>query len=119
MNTSNNLKIAENYYRQMLAQNFDTMAECLHPDIDFIGPLAQMKGRENVAEAAANLGKILNGIEIRSRFSDGNQIMFAYDLLFPEPIGKLRAAVLMDFKDGLISRIELFYDARPFEQRTK
>ena len=41
--------------------------------------------------------------------------MFAYDFMFPEPIGKLRAAVLMEFKDQLISKIELFYDGRPFE----
>ena len=39
----------------------------------------------------------------------------AYDFIFPEPIGKLRASVLMDFKDQLINKIELFYDGRPFE----
>ena len=93
------------------------MAECLHTDIEFIGPLSNMKGRKPVAEAARNLSSILHNIEIRSRFSDGNQIMLAYDFMFPEPIGKLRAAVLMNFKENLIARIELFYDARPFEER--
>ncbi len=118
MNTnSTNLALAENYYRHMLAKNFDAMAECLHSDIEFIGPLSEMRGRKPVAEAARNLSAILHNIEIRSRFSDGNQIMFAYDLIFPDPIGKLRAAVLMDFRENLIAKIELFYDARPFEER--
>jgi hypothetical protein len=37
--------------------------------------------------------------------------------LAPDPIGKLRAAVLMEFTDQLISKIELFYDGRPFEKK--
>ncbi len=43
--------------------------------------------------------------------------MFEYDLMFPDPIVKLRAAVLMEFMDQLISKIELFYDGRPFEKK--
>jgi hypothetical protein len=43
--------------------------------------------------------------------------MLAYDFMFPDPIGELRAAVLMSFTDHLISKIELFYDGRPFEEK--
>lgn len=43
--------------------------------------------------------------------------MFAYDFMFPEPIGHLRSAVLREFTDQLISKIELFYDARPLEEK--
>jgi hypothetical protein len=34
-----------------------------------------------------------------------NQIIFAYDMVVPAPIGKFRAAVLMEFTDLLISKI--------------
>ncbi len=34
----------------------------------------------------------------------------------PIRIGVCRTAELMTFKDGLISGIELFFDARPFEK---
>lgn len=34
-----------------------------------------------------------------------------------QPIGCLRAAVLMEFTDQLISKIELFYDGRLFEEK--
>lgn len=43
--------------------------------------------------------------------------MLASDFMFHEPIGKLRAAVLMEFTNQLISKIELFYDGRPFEEK--
>lgn len=111
------LSIAENYYHSMLQKDFDTMASCLHPDVHFIGPLSEMHGKKPVVSAAKNLSQILNNIQIRSKFAADHQIMFAYDFMFPEPIGKLRAAVLMEFTNQLISKIELFYDGRPFEEK--
>lgn len=109
-----NLAMAENYYHQMLQKDFVAMAEHLDPEVHFIGPLAEMHGRDSVVLAAKNLSQILGDIQIRSKFASGNQIMLAYDFMFPEPIGKLRAAVLMEFTNQLISKIELFYDGRPF-----
>jgi hypothetical protein len=122
MNTTNsecdnNLKVAENYYNSMLAKDFDKMASYLHDNVHFVGPLAEMHGKDAVVLAAKNFGGILQDIQIRSRFSSGNQIMFAYDMIVPAPIGKFRAAVLMEFTDRLISKIELFYDASPFEEK--
>jgi hypothetical protein len=117
MNTTDNLNLAQSYYNAMLAKDFDKMANYLHDNVHFIGPLAQMHGKENIVTAAKNFGGILQDIQIRSGFSSGNQIMFAYDMVVPAPIGKFRAAVLMEFMDGLISKIELFYDASPFQEK--
>lgn len=117
MNTTDTLTIAESYYNAMLEKDFDKMASHLHNNVHFIGPLAQMSGKDAVVTAAKNFGAILQDIQIRARFASGNQIMFAYDMTLPAPISKFRAAVLMEFMDGLISKIELFYDARPFEEK--
>ena len=113
----NNLRIAGNYYHAMLKKDFEIMASYLHENVHFIGPLAEMHGKEQVVLAAKNLSQIVGDIQIRSKFSSTYQIMFAYDVMFPAPIGKLRAAVLMEFTDQLISKIELFYDGRLFEQK--
>ncbi len=110
-----NLAVAETYYHHLLQKNFDEMEACLHPDVHFIGPLSEMRGKSAVVSAAKKLSQILGDINIRSKFSRQNQVMLAYDFMFPEPIGKLRAAVLMDLTNQLISKIELFYDGRPFE----
>jgi len=117
MNTTDNLTIAESYYNAMLAKDFDKMASYLHDNVHFIGPLAEMHGKNAVVTAAKNFGGILQDIQIRSRFADGDQIMFAYDMVVPAPIGEFRAAVLMEFTDGFISKIELFYDASPFQEK--
>lgn len=117
MNTTNNLSLASSYYNAMLAKDFDKMATYLDDSVHFVGPLAEMHGKDAVVTAAKNFGGILQDIQIRSRFADGDQIMFAYDMVVPAPIGKFRAAVLMEFTDGLISKIELFYDASPFQEK--
>lgn len=117
MNTTDNLNLAENYYNAMLAKDFDKMANYLHNNVQFIGPLAEMQGKDAVVTAAKNFGGILQDIQIRSRFAAGDQIMLAYDMVVPAPIGKFRAAVLMEFTDRLISKIELFYDASPFQEK--
>lgn len=115
--SDNNLKCAEDYYNAMLAKDFDKMASYLHDNVHFIGPLAEMHGKDAVVSAAKNFGGILEDIQIRSRFAIHNQIMFAYDMVVPTPIGKFRAAVLMEFTDQLISKIELFYDGSPFKEK--
>ncbi|HJN37508.1 MAG TPA: nuclear transport factor 2 family protein [Gammaproteobacteria bacterium] len=114
-----NLHVAKSYYSAMLAKDFNTLASYLHDNVHFMGPLAELQGKEAVVLAAKNLSQILDNIEIRSTFASGNQIMFAYDFSFPTLNLNLRSAVLMDFKKGQITKIELFYDGRPFEQKKK
>jgi hypothetical protein len=109
--------VVETYYRLMLEKDFDAMGQYLHPNVHFIGPLAEMVGKEAVVDAAKKLSELLDTIEIRAKFSSDNQVMLAYDFMFPEPIGKLRAAVLMELQQKLITKIELFYDGRPFEDK--
>jgi hypothetical protein len=43
--------------------------------------------------------------------------MLTYDMDFGEPIGVCRTAALLTFRDGLIARNELFFDARPFAKK--
>jgi hypothetical protein len=112
-----NLTVAESYYKAILAKDFDKMSSHLHDNVLFISPLSEMHGKAAAVTAAKNFGGILQDIQIRSRFASHNQIMFAYDMIAPAPIGRFRAAVLMEFTDRLISKIELFYDARPFVEK--
>lgn len=112
----NYLTLAENYYKAMLEKDFDKMASYLQDDVYFLSPLAEMHGKERVVFAAKGLSEILKNILFRGKFSTSNQIMFAYDFIFQEPIGELRSAALIEFTNNLISRIELFFDGRPFNR---
>lgn len=114
---TNNITIVENYYNAILAKDFATVESSLHDQVYFIGPLAELHGKAAVVDAAKNLSQMLTKIDIRVKLANTHQVMFAYDFLFPEPIGLLRASVLMELQDQLITRIELFYDGRPFFEK--
>lgn len=114
MTLESNLVIAENYYKLFAEKNIEGMAKYLHPDVQFTAPLAKMTGKDLVLEAARKLASLFNKLSIGAKFSAENQVMVVYDFDFPDPIGNVPTAALLIVQDGLIIKIELFYDARPF-----
>jgi SnoaL-like domain len=113
------LDTAVEYYNAMSEKNPADIERCLHPEVRLVSPLAVVTGKEAVAEAAKHLMGFFNKLTVRNKFGAGNHAMVAYDLDCPAPLGLVRAAALLTFKEGLISEIELYYDARPFEKRQK
>lgn len=114
-----NLKKAQAYYKAMAHKEFDELASYLHPNVSLLGPLATMRGKESIVEAAKNFSMAFKGLTIREVFKadDNNKVMLVLDFDCHEPIGAFRGASFLSFDKGLIACIELFYDARPFEKK--
>ncbi len=115
--SQSNLKTAVRYYEALNHRDLKEMEQCLHPDVEFLGPLAEMKGRATVLEAAKGFFLLFKDLRIRAKFENEDQVMVAVEFDCPGPIGLFRAAHLLSFQDSLISQIELYYDARPFEAK--
>lgn len=113
----NNVAIAMAYYRAMNDKNLASISQYLHSDVHFVGPMAEFTGKEAVLESAKGFVGIFKTLTIRASFGSENQAMLVLDLDCPAPIGIFRTASLLTIKDGLIVRIELFYDARPLEKK--
>src|SRR5258708_7516304 len=113
---NNNVAIAEAYYTAMGQKNIADAAKYLHPDVQFTGPIMQIQGKEEVMEAIKRLTSFCKAITIRAKFGSGNQAMVAYTIEFPAPIGNIPTAALLTFQDGLIAKVELFFDGSPFKQ---
>jgi ketosteroid isomerase-like protein len=111
-----NLAAAVAYYRGFEEKDREAIGRHLHPEVRLVSPLAQQSGKDAVVESAARLAAMLRGIAFRATFAAGDQVMLAYDLELPEPVGRQPAAVLMTFRDGRIAEIQLYYDPRPFER---
>ena len=106
-----NLASAEAYYNAMNDRDLAGVAIHLHPDVRFVGPMAELAGKEAVLEAAQRFVTLIKSLRVRAKFGSDAAAMLVYDVDFGEPIGICRTAVLMTFK--------LFYDARPFEKNMK
>ena len=112
-----NAIIATSYYQAFNKKNIDEIEKYLDSSVLFITPLGTVQGKENLIQTIKQFFNYFNALTIRTVLDSEKQAMVAYDVDFPEPIGVVRSVALMDFKDGLITRIELFYDARPFPKR--
>ncbi len=106
--------IAEAYYTTMGNKNIEGLAKYLHPDVQFTAPLDKMTGKEAVLEATKKFSSMFKTLIIRAKFGSENQAMIVYDLNFPGLADTFASSALMTFQNGLITKIELFYDARPF-----
>ncbi len=106
----------EAYLKAWDNKDLEEIAKYLHPEVHFIGPMVETSGKERVLQSAKRMFGLLKELQVRSKFASGDQAIFTYDFICADPIGVCRTAELMTFKDDLISRIELFFDARPFEK---
>jgi len=112
----NNATIAKAFYTSMSEKNIETMEKLVHPNVQFTAPLAKLQGKEAYLEALKGFTAFFKTLTIRALFGEGDQAVLIYDVDFSAPIGKVPSVALMTFQEGLIIRIELFYDARPFDK---
>lgn len=98
------------YYTALGEKDMDKVKECLHPDIQFSDPQEKVIGREAVLKAAKGFSSMFKSLTIRAKFGAEDQAMIVYDVEIPGLEKKLQAASWLSFRDGLISKIQLFYD---------
>jgi len=108
---------AEQYYQLIGEKNIEGIKKFLHPDVKFFSPMANLQGKDAVIEATSNFTQMFSLLKIRTKFGSDNQAMIIYDIDIPGMIENFPGASLLKFDDGLIVRIELFYDASYFIER--
>lgn len=113
---TNNAKLAEEYYLQISLKNIEGIKKYLHPAVDFCSPLTKTKGIDALVENTGNFMKAFNSLIIRSKFSSGDQAVIVYDVDIPAISSQFPGVSLLTFQNGLIAKIELFFDASPFKR---
>jgi len=100
------------YYTALGKKNLEEVKKYLHPDIQFSDPQEKVIGKEAVLKAAQGFTNIFKTLTIHAKFGSEDQAMIVYDVEIPNFSKNLRAASLLSFQEGLISKIELIYDTR-------
>jgi len=102
----------------MSNKNVQELDLYLHPDVQFISPLGTMSGKDTVLRGAIGFMHMFDTLDIKQTLdNDQESAMVVFDLACPAPVGLLKCATLMTIEDGLIKKMELFYDPRPFEKK--
>ena len=110
--TNDNLSIVLSYYKAINENKADAAAKYLAENVQITSPLAVKHGKTDVVNSLKGFCSAIESVTIRAKFSDSKQVMLAYNIKFPEPIGNLRAAGLLTLENNLITSIELFYDGQ-------
>lgn len=108
---------AREYYIALGKKDFSTVEKFLHPQVQFKGPLSEMSGKEAVLENIKKFGSLFESLKIQDYFGEDEKAVVIYHVFFPSPIGAQSSVALLNFKNDLITNIELFFDARPFLQK--
>lgn len=106
-----NIEIAKAYYGACAKKDLAGMAIFLDPDVHFLSPLMEFRGKERVLESLKGFHAMFNKLTMSFAADSENQVMVVIYLDCPEPIGLLRTAVLLTIKEGLITKLEFFFDA--------
>lgn len=116
---TNHVAQAEEYYKLFGEKNAEGIKKYLHADVEFYAPLATLKGKEAVVEAASGFMKMFQSFSMRAKFGAEAQVMIVYDLDIPGISKSFPSASLLSFREELISKIELFFDSSRFLERKK
>ena len=102
------------YYTALGNKNIEEVKKYLHPNIQFKDPQETVIGKDVVLKAAQRFMGMFKTLTILSKFGSEDQAMIIYDVEIHNFAKALRAASLLSFKEGLISKIELIYDTGCF-----
>jgi hypothetical protein len=86
----------------------------LHDDLSFRGPIDAFDKPEPYLEALIKLHPIVQRIDIKKLFVDGNDVCILYDMVTNTPAGTAFIAEWMHVEGDKIASIRTVFDARPF-----
>ncbi len=109
-----NLARAEAYYTLVGKKDVEGIKQYLHPDVKFSSPLSTCNGKDAVVKATTGFMNTFKSLSIRAQFGAEDQAVIVYDVDIPGIAKDFPGVSLLTFNDGLIARIELFFDASSF-----
>ena len=71
---------AATYFDAWLARDFARLGTVLADDVDFAGPMGQVKGRNECLRGLEGLATIMTGIDVQKVFSTESDVLTWYDM---------------------------------------
>jgi hypothetical protein len=86
----------------------------LADDLSFQGPIDTFQRPEPYLESLGKLHDIVERVEVKKMFEDGDDVCLLYDMVTRMPAGTAFIAEWHQVKRGRIAAIRVVFDARPF-----
>ena len=102
------------FMHAMEKADFASARTCLADDLSFQGPIDKFSAPEPYIEALKKLQLIVERINVRKMFVDGDDVCLLYDMVTKTPAGTAFVAEWHHVQSGRIRAIRVVFDARPF-----
>ncbi|SRR5260370_14908439 len=106
--------VADKFFKAWTIGDFDTARALLHDDVSFSGPIDTFDSADAYLGALRGLSQVVKSAEEQKVFVDGDDVCVIYDLVTNTPAGTAPTAEWYHVRDGKISAVRVFFDARPF-----
>ena len=106
--------IADKFFKAWTTGDFDTARSLLHDDVSFQGPIDSFNDADAYLGSLRGLSQIVKSANEQKVFVDGNDVCVIYDLVTNTPAGTAPTAEWYHLRNGKISAVRVFFDARPF-----
>ena len=107
--------LAIEYLDAVGKKELNRVQELLAPNLKFIGPSMARSSAQEFISALKRLGAIHVRNEVKRVFVDGDEACVIYDFVTDTPAGALPTIEWLQFEDGRIRSINLYYDRVPWK----
>jgi hypothetical protein len=111
---SNAAQIVQGFKQALGSGDVPAARKLLHDDLSFRGPIDAFDSPEPYLAALAKLHPIVERVDVKHMFVDGNDVCLLYDMVTRTPAGTAFIAEWLTVKGGKIAAIRTVFDARPF-----
>jgi len=114
MTSANASDIVESYRGALAQGDYDTARRLMQDNMTFQGPLDTFNTADQYLEAARRLASIIQRIDLKKVFVDGDDVCVLYEMVTNTPAGTAFIAEWYQVKGGKIAALRAVFDARPF-----
>jgi endo-1,4-beta-mannosidase len=107
-------EIVGKYQAALGNHDFAAARKFLADDLSFQGPIDRFDKADNYMEAIKGLSAIIQRIDVKKMFSDGDDVCLLYDMVTNTPAGTAFIAEWYHVKNDKIAALRVVFDARPF-----
>ena len=111
---ANASEVVGEYQQAMGKGDFATARKLLHDTLSFRGPIETFDSPEPYLESLKKLHHIIQRIDMKKIFADGDDVCVLYDMVTNTPAGTAFIAEWYQVKGDKIAAIRVVFDARPF-----
>jgi len=112
------LSVVQDYLTHLKAKDLSSQRELLKDDLSFEGPFDRFDRADDYHEALGHLIPIVDDIEVKKIFVDGNDVCVVYDMVTSTPVGTASIVEWHTVDGDKISAIRVYFDARPWAAAT-